>query len=162
MSIFERFRSVFSSTEIELACSLPVCNLESEVLFFYSTQPNDAVSFVFEAIWHAYMRDINSGDIIEITESLLKSSKATACNGSIIRPSFVGEKAYEMKDMYESIYEDYYQYLVMKRNDTLFSNTCYQLKTCFERLVPEGPLKELYEEIGQEFFSILRKNSGQS
>ena len=157
MSIYDRFKSAFASSEVELARSLPVCNKGKEIMFFYSTRPNNSNSFCFEALHHVYRRDVLTSEVNDITDTLLQSDIVKACSGAIIRPLLMGEEAYEKEDEYEFLYENFYRHYISKDFDHGFSETCRQLRECFDSLIPQSPLKLLYETIGSEFFEILQK-----
>lgn len=157
MSYLKRFRSVFSTVEIELASSLPVCNTNDEILFFYTTQPNDDTSFIIESICHVFKRDFQTGSIIDITSSILHMINDNAYRGSIIRPLLLGKKAYEMEDLYNEVYEEYFQQVSKKVYDVSFSDTCRRLMSSFNALIPDGALRMLYTEIGSDYFTMLQK-----
>lgn len=159
MSISNRFGQAFSSAEVELACSLPICNRDNEVLFFYSTKPNDESSYFFGTVQHVFSRDNKSGQVVELSTFPFSKKGLEACSGCIIKPKIMDEIAMDTEDKYYALYEQFYENAYNSEQQAVFSDCCRQLLSCFNELIPDGPLKELYEEIGTDYFEYLREHS---
>lgn len=157
MTINDRFRTILSSVEVELACSLPICNRDYEILFFYSTLPNDEYSYIFETLFYVYARNKDTGKITDISEFISKSDAYLTCKGAVIRPEVFDDEAFDMEELYYSLYESFNEN-AYNHCDESISATCKELLKCFNILVPEGPLKELYKEIGKDYFLVLAEH----
>lgn len=158
MTINDRFKKTLSSVEVELACSLPICNRDYEILFFYSTQPNDEYSYKFDTLFYVYARNKDTGKITDISESVSRSDVYLKCKGAVIRPELFDDDAFDAEELYYSLYESFNESVYTNLYDDEFSITCKKLLRCFNTLVPEGPLKELYKYIGKDYFSVLTEH----
>ena len=149
----DRFQKIYSQVEIELAQSLPVINNNSEILFFYSTSPNDEYSFVVNKIEYIFSRDNNTGEIRQVELNETDESMVKACSGEIIRPSILDDEAYEAEESYYKNYEAIYE-LILKGVD-LEPQIVYELMREFNKLIPDGKLKNLYKILGKQLFELV-------
>ncbi|MCR4739468.1 MAG: hypothetical protein K5886_04315 [Lachnospiraceae bacterium] len=141
----DRFRSVFSKTEIELASSYPVCDGKKETVFFYSTQQNDAESYRVTEIKSAFSRDNATGAIREIPFEGEFSELTQKCRGEVISPEVFDDEAYDLEDEYYDLYEDYYEGIESGNPDPAQRKA---LSEILDRLIPESSLKDLYRYFG--------------
>ena len=146
--IFDRFKSIFEDAKVELASSYPICTGEKEILFFYSTGPNDENSFRIKYVESAYARDIISGEITQIdlgdAEELIQN-----CIGEVIRPEIIGAEAYKLNKDYYILYEQYFDEISAgKKNEELKA----ALIRILWQLVPDSGMKNLYLHFGRGFF----------
>lgn len=159
MTVLDRFGEILSSVEVELASSLPICNKEYEIIFFYSTLPNDEYSYKFGKVEHAFARNIMTGKIVNLSLNDIAHDAVVACENQVITPLVYDEDAYDAEDRY---YENYEK--VFNEKNTLSNSgmtTAYRnaLLSDFNVLVPEGALKNLYFAVGEEFFAFLRNGN---
>ena len=159
MDLYERFSMAFASAEVELTTSLPICNKECEILFFYSIGRKKGQDNYFGAIHHAYKRNNKDGMIVDITDQLKQSDIYGACKGCLLQPTILDENAYEKEELYETQYEEFYKQMITGETNEDFSELCGELLDCFYELVPRGQLRDMYEALGKEYFDCLRAAS---
>lgn len=149
----DRFQEIYSQVEIELAQSFPVINCNCEILFFYITSPHDEYSFIVNKIEYIFARDINTGEIRRVELNEIDINLVEKCCGEIIRPLVMDDEAYEAEDLYYKYYEDVYElFLNGKDIDLQIVN---ELMRDFDRLVPDGNLKNLYKLLGKQLFELV-------
>ena len=149
----DRFKEVFSQIEIELAQSFPVINHDCEFLFFYSTSGNDEYSYKINKIEYIFSRNIFNAEIKRIEFCDIDQNLINKCSGEIICPSIFDEEAFVVEDSYYSNYEVVYDAVLngMKINNKVAK----QLLQDFERLIPDGSIKDLYKKLGRQMFDFL-------
>ena len=149
----DRFQSVYSQVEIELAQSYPVINHNCEVIFFYKTAPNDEYSYFVNNIEYVFSRDIYTGEIRRVELNEMEKKLVNACAGQIIRPTLMDDEAYESEEIYYKDYEAIYESIIKGRDIDL--KIACQLMREFDKLVPEGVLKDLYKLFGKQLFELV-------
>ncbi|MCR5735810.1 MAG: hypothetical protein K6G22_14485 [Lachnospiraceae bacterium] len=145
----DRFRNVFSKTEIELATSYPVCDEKKETVFFYSTEPNDEKSYRITGINSAFSRDNKTGEITEIRFEGDLLELVEKCRGEVINPEVMDEEAYDLEDEYYDLYEEYYDEV---ENGNIDPAKRSELSDILNRLIPESSLKDLYRYFCNDMF----------
>ncbi len=145
----DRFRSVFSKVEIELASSYPVCDGKREIIFFYSTRSNDEVSYCITEIKSAFSRDIVSGSISEIPLDGELSELSEKCRDDVIRPEVMDDEAFDLEDDFFDLYEEYYDGIEQNYQDP---EKKAEISEILNRLIPESNLKNLYRYFCPDLF----------
>ena len=156
MTFEDRFFEILNSVEVDLASSLPICNNEYEIMFFYSTLPNDEYSYKFGRVEHAFARNIMSGKIVKLSLYDTIHDAVIACENQVITPLVYDEDAYAAEDRYFENYEKFFNEKhahSKSEGATVYGSA---LLSDFNVLVPEGALKNLYYALGEEFFARLR------
>ena len=77
----DRFQNVYSQVEIELAQSFPVINCNCEIIFFYTTSPNDEYSFIVNKINYVFERNIKTGEIRQVELNEIEKKLVEECRG---------------------------------------------------------------------------------
>lgn len=149
----DRFQKVYSQVEIELAQSFPVINCNCEIMFFYTTAPHDEYSFSVNKIEYVFARDIKTGDIKRVELNEIDKNLIEKCCGEIIRPLVMDDEAYEAEDSYYKYYEDIYELILNGRD--IDSQIVNELMRAFDRLIPDGNLKNLYKLLGKQLFELV-------
>lgn len=159
MTVLDRFDEILTSVEVELASSLPICNNEYEIMFFYSTLPNDEYSYKFGKVEHAFARNIVTGKIVNLSLDDIAHDAVAACENQVITPSVYDEDAFDAEDRYYDHYEAVFNGKKALSNSEVTKDLRDALLSDFDVLVPDGALKNLYFAVGEEFFAFLRGGS---
>jgi len=149
----DRFQKVYSQVEIELAQSIPVINHNCEILFFYGTSPNDEYSYVVDEIEYVFSRDIVTNKIRKVALSEIEENLIKACCGEIIRPLIMDDEAFETEESYYKNYEAVYEQI--SKGVDIDSQVANDLMSDFEKLIPNGHLKNLYKHLGEQLFRLM-------
>lgn len=148
----DRFQNVYSQVEIELAQSFPVINCNCEIIFFYTTSPNDEYSFIVNKINYVFERNIKTGEIRQVELNEIEKKLVEECCGEIIRPLIMDDEAYEAEEIYYKNYEAIYDYISAGKD--IEFQIVNELMREFDRLIPDGKLKNLYKILGKQLFEI--------
>lgn len=159
MTVLDRFGEILTSIEVELASSLPICNNEYEIMFFYSTLPNDEYSYKFGKVEHAFARNITTGKIVNLSFYDIAHDVTVACENQVVTPLVYDEDAYEAEDRYYEHYEEIFREKKVLTNSEMTADKRDALWSDFNVLVPDGALKNLYFTVGKEFFTFLKKGN---
>ena len=157
MSVLERFEKAYSSIEVEWASSLPVCNKEHELLFFYSTAPAGDYSFRLLKLEKVLLRNHLSGDCMEYHLTEEEQKAVRSFEGQLIEPAVFDEKAFELEDLYYQNYELFYDAYVRGLPAERSAKPSGTLFKTFDTLVPNSALKDLYQLLGSEYFELLKE-----
>lgn len=159
MTFLDRFGEILTSVEVELASSLPICNNEYEIIFFYSTLPNDEYSYKFGKVEHAFARNIMTGKIVNLSLNDIVHDAVVACENQVITPLVYDEEAYDAENRYYDHYEAVFNGKNSMSNSEVTKNLRDALLSDFDVLVPDGALKKLYFAVGEDFFAFLRSGN---
>ena len=149
----DRFQNVYSQVEIELAQSFPVINCNCEIIFFYTTSPNDEYSFIVNKINYVFERNIKTGEIRQVELNEIEKKLVEECRGEIIRPLIMDDEAYEAEEIYYKNYEAVYDYISAGKD--IEFQILNELMREFDRLIPDGNLKNLYKLLGKQLFELV-------
>ena len=146
----ERFKDILLNMRDDVSCSLPMCNLNSELLFFYYTKPDENKYYHLEKIIGVFSRDIQTGKIVELpppNEMRLQQFKPT------FNTSPPPLDALKYRKEYETLYESYYQ---SKLSGLVVApSQCQKLQSIFDSLVQDLSLRHVYLSLGADYFASL-------
>lgn len=146
----ERFNNILLNMRDDVSCSLPMCNLNSELLFFYYTKPDENKQYHLEKVIGVFSRDIQTGKIEELpppNELRLHEVKPTF--NTPLSPL----DALKYRKEYEALYESYYQ---SKASGLVVAlSECQKLQSIFDSLVQDMSLRQVYLALGADFFAGL-------
>ena len=149
MSHYERFRSAFSVALDGWSSSLPVCNEQTEIIFFYQTGKAAAGNSFFSSITKVVERDRRTGELSESDPEELTSR--VIAEGSGLRTGLTGMEALAAKKDYLTAYEQYIAAADAAETDDFLR----QMKESFQQLVPPSALRRAYFAVCPEFFEKI-------
>lgn len=160
MSIIDRFSTKLVIAEVELACSLPICTPTEEILFLYSTAPNDEDSYLVDEIKHVYCRDNATGAISEVDAvKLVNAHTLSQLKHSVVRPTLFDDDALDAEESYLDYYEKFFKAGFKATPSQEEKENMSNLLKLFNEIIPDSRLKELYLEIGAVFFEFIKEKA---
>lgn len=154
MNLTERFSTVLSSIEFQLARSLPVLDKEKEIIFFYKTEEINSTEYRISDIRYVVIRDIKSGRIEKKNATeIIPDTILNSVIGSINTHIMSVEQELETEDKYYEYYEKLYVKALLQSipNDVEVDN----LSILFTKLVEGTKLIEIYRYLGEKFIKMI-------
>lgn len=154
----KRFSSILPHVRDDSIISLPICNCDDEILFFYYTRSHDNQQFTLEKVLSVFSRDRKTGEIREIDLDHVLSREILE-NNSLISPAITGIDALRVRNEYLRLYEEFYDISEQLYSDSKADYDCTELLSAFKQLTPQSNLYEMYMELGKDYFALLKKHS---
>lgn len=147
--------AVFSSVEIELLESLPICNKENEILFYYNTAEKGGYCFLDE-VYHIFYINSFSGEAVEVDVSeIIPDDLKEEVEFSLIPYELDEDDSDELEDEYEELYEWFVELDFKEDINDEERKKLRRFKEVFDLLVPDSMLKDIYMSLGFEMFNYF-------
>ena len=156
MGIINKLNSIMADVKIELNMSMPVCNRENEIVFFYSIKESDNKSYRIGKIYDVYVFDKNKNVIEKADiEKILPADVRARFENAVIHPSITGERAVDAKLEYLDEYENL---AAVMYNEGADKKLIRKAKIFFDEYLSDKALAEIYHFLGKEMFDYMEKN----
>lgn len=153
MDVNDRFLSVLSSIEIQLARSLPVFGGGKETLFFYCTKDISKTEYEITEIRYAAVRDMSSGSItVSKAADIIPADIYASAVGSVNRYALAVEDEIDAEDEYSELYESLLEKFLSGKDA---SKEAGELSALFAKLTEGSSLVPVYKFFGKEFFDLI-------
>ena len=146
----ERFRTALLEMRDDVACSLPICNRDKEIIFYYYTKADEFGDYCLEKVLNIFERDIRSGIVVSVPVDFLEIRTIKSQHE---KKTMSPEDAYEVKKEYLSLYELFYDTTVNR--DALPVPERKRLRDLFNKYVYDPQLREIYYCLGKDYFNVL-------
>lgn len=154
MNINERFSSVLSSIEFQLARSMPVFNGGKEIVFFYKIDEINKTEYKISEIRYVVLRDIINGNIEVINANdIIPEKILNSVVGAVNMHTLSVEQELDEEDKYLKYYEKLIEKLESEKE--LNGKEVSELSVLFTRLTEGTKLKEIYSYLGKEFIELI-------
>lgn len=153
MNINERFSSVLSSIEFQLARSLPTFNRGKEILFFYKTEEINKIEYKISEIRYVVFRDIENEhiEVLKATD-VIPQELINALTGSINRHTLSVDEELKAEDDFLELYEKIKGEV---KPETYGSTELKRLSKLFLQLTEGTQLLPIYQCLGKDFCDLI-------
>lgn len=153
MNINERFSSVLSSIEFQLARSLPIFNRGKEILFFYKTEEINKIEYKISEIRYVVFRDIEKEhiEVLKATD-VIPQELINALTGSINRHTLSVDEELKAEDDFLELYEKIKGEV---KPETYGSTELKRLSKLFLQLTEGTQLLPIYQCLGKDFCDLI-------
>lgn len=156
MGIIEKLDTVITDIKIELEMSLPICNRENEIVFFYNIKESDRNSYRIGRIYNIYVLEKSTGELKEApVEKMLTAELISKMGNAVIHPSLLGDEAVEAEEDYLDNYEEF-SAVMYKEGQGI--DLIKRVKCFFEKYLSDEILASIYHHLGKEMFEYMEKN----
>lgn len=157
MEIIERFSSVLSSMEFQLARSLPIFDDGKEIFFFYVIEEVNINEYKIPEVRYVVYRDIRSGHIDVINaKDVIPQELIDSLIGSINKHNLSVEEELKAEKEFFELYEKMIQEYGVTSYDTKKLKRISQL---FNKLIDGTRLLPIYKYLGKEFCDLISSNN---
>lgn len=153
MNINERFSSILSSIEFQLARSLPIFNRGKEILFFYKTEEINKIEYKISEIRYVVFRDIENEhiEVLKATD-VIPQELINALTGSINRHTLSVDEELKAEDDFLELYEKIKGEV---KPETYGSTELKRLSKLFLQLTEGTQLLPIYQCLGKDFCDLI-------
>lgn len=156
MNINEKFRTVLSSIEFQLARSLPIFNNGKEILFFYKTEQVSKNEYKVSEIRYVVFRDISNNhiDVLKATDVIPKELISSLIS-SVNRHTMSVDEELKVEDEFLELYEEMMDEVDPK---TYNSIKLQRISRLFFQLTNGTKLLPIYQSLGRDFYDLIASN----
>ncbi len=147
--------AIFSNVEIELVESLPLCNRETEVLFYYDIKEKGGYYFLDEIYYIFYIARID-GQVEEAkVEEIIPEDLKSEIEFSQIPYDSEDDGLEDLEEEYGRLYLWFAELGFKDELNQEEKEKLRRLKQIFEKLVPDSVLRDLYLALGYSMFDYI-------
>lgn len=140
--------------ELELVPSYPLCNRETEVLFFYDIEEKGGYCFLDKIYYIFSIAKVNGHIEAVKEEEIIPEDLRSKIELSVIPYDYeVDDEEYE--DEYEELYQWFVELDFKDEINQEEKEKLRRLKQAFEMLVPDSVLRDIYLSLGYSMFEYI-------